>query len=474
MRKKLFAFLYLLVGLLIFAGCGQSAGQEPTGEINLGIEANTSDESSKKDVSKKEGVSSEQSTDQSITDEDNAVENNKDTSTSKEVNNNKNSVAKNDGPLSKLRVHYIDVGQAAATLVEFSDGAESYTLLIDTGNWSSSEVLTYLQSQKINHIDIIAVTHPHADHIGQLDKIINAIQVDEVWMNGETANSQVFARALAAIENNGVDYYEPELGDVFDIGALEVAILHPKSPTGTTNNNSIAMRLQYGGVSFLFTGDGEQQAENDMLNRGSNLQANVLQVGHHGSNTSSSSAFLAKVKPEIAIYSAGSGNQYGHPHKETINRFESIGADLYGTDVHGTIIVETDGTKITVQTNKQGTISRQASTPPKSEGGGTSGKSGSTSSSTSTQKAEPKTEQKVEKKPEPKKETPPATVNACVNINTASEAEVQKIIHIGPERAKDLISLRSYSSVDDLTKIKGIGPARIKDIKEQGIACTGG
>ena len=204
-----------------------------------------------------------------------------------------------------MKVHYIDVGQADATLIEFSDGDDAYSMLIDTGNWNSSDVVSYLQAQNIKNIDIIAITHPHADHIGQLDKIIETFNVDEVWMNGETANSQVFASALAAIEINGVDYYEPEVGDVFDIGPLEIAVLHPKSLAGSTNNNSISMRLQYGDISFLFTGDAEQQAESEMLSQGANLKAQILHVGHHGSNTSSTESFIQSVKPEVAIYSAG-------------------------------------------------------------------------------------------------------------------------------------------------------------------------
>ena len=262
-------------------------------------------------------------------------------------------------------------------------------------------------------------------------------------MNGEAANSEVFARALAAIENNGVDYYEPEVGDVFDIGSLEIAVLHPKSLVASTNNNSISLRLQYGEIAFIFTGDTEQQAESEMLSRGINLQAQILQVGHHGANTSSTEQFLQAVNPEVAIYSAGVENQYGHPNIETVTRIESSGALLYGTDVHGTIMVETDGKTYSVHTHKQGTIPRQTL---------------STSEKTDTQL----------------KDTSPLPDKSCININSASEAEVQRIIHIGPSRSNDLINQRPFNSVDDLTKIKGIGPARIQDIIAQGFACTGG
>ena len=163
MPNNIAAYLYLLIGLLLFAGCGQE------------IEEKLSQE----DIS-----------------------------------------------LSKMKVHYIDVGQADATLLEFGDDNGTYTMLIDTGNWNSSNVVSYLQHQKITSIDIIAITHPHADHIGQVDQIIETFDVTEIWMNGETATSEVFLKALAAIEKNDVDYYEPKRGDVFDIGPLEVTVLY--------------------------------------------------------------------------------------------------------------------------------------------------------------------------------------------------------------------------------------------------------
>ena len=409
MPKNLVAYLYLFIGLLIFSGCGQGTVQPPILD-DLKIEASDSKKASELDSEPK---------------------------VVKVVDDTKPAV-QNENPLSTMKVHFIDVGQADATLIEYSDGDEVFTLLIDTGNWNSSDVVSYLQSQNIKDIDIIAVTHPHADHIGQLDQVINAFDVTEVWMNGETATSDIFASALAAIESSGADYYEPEVGDVFDIGPLEVSVLHPASLSSSTNNNSIAIHLQYGDVSFLFTGDAEAEAESEILNSGANLKADVLQVGHHGSNTSTTDKFLSAVNPEIAIYSAGAENQYGHPHIEVINRLEYSGALVYGTDVHGTVIVETDGKTFTVQTNNQGTIK-----PPSP-------------------------------KDEPEEEALAAPSRSCVNINTASEADVQSIQHIGPARATDLIELRPYDSVEDLSRIKGIGPARIADIITQGIACTGG
>lgn len=335
-------------------------------------------------------------------------------------------IVKFDADASTMKLHYIDVGQADATLLQFSDDGEALTVLIDTGDWNATDVVAYLKSQNISDIDIIAITHPHADHIGQLDKIIETFNVTEVWMNGETANSQVFAKSLEAIEKHEVDYYEPEVGEIFDIGTLEIEILHPKSLSSNTNNNSLVMRMQYDEVSFLFTGDAEQQAENEILASGADISAKILQLGHHGSNTSSTHNFLQAVNPEIAIYSAGEGNSYEHPDAEVIDLVNANGILLYGTDTHGTIIVETDGKNYHVMTHEQGTLPRDSA------------------------------------------------ITACVNINTASEEEVQQITHIGATLASELIKLRPYDSIDELIDINGIGDARLKDIKEQGIACLGG
>jgi len=407
--------LYLFAGLLIFAGCGQNTTQSPIPDnLNADLEL----------------------VEEQANEEQNEVVEEKGTDFVKQQNL----------PLSKMKVHYIDVGQADATLIEYSQGDETFAVLIDTGDWNSSEVVTYLQTNNITDIDIVAITHPHADHIGQLDKIIDTFDVSEVWMNGETTNSQVFSNALAAIEASNVDYYEPEVGDVFDIGPLEIAVLHPKSLSGDTNNNSIAIRLQYGEVSFLFTGDGEVEAESEMLNSGANLKANILHMGHHGSKTSTTDSFLKAVQPDIAIYSASDDNQYGHPHIEALNRLEKSAALVYGTDIHGTVIVETDGKTFSIHTNNQGTITH---TPPE-------------------------VETEVVPTPEPEKEIQPVSSGSCVNINSASEVDVQRIIHIGPARSQELIQHRPYQSVDDLSNIKGIGPARIADILTQGIACTGG
>ncbi|MCT2537708.1 MBL fold metallo-hydrolase [Aquibacillus koreensis] len=341
-------------------------------------------------------------------------------------------------PQTQLEVHYIDVGQADATLLQF----ESYTILIDAGDWDSTDVVTYLQGLDITEIDIAIGTHPDADHIGQLDKVIQNFEVGEVWLSGNTSTSETFQRLMDEIEVSGVDYDEPRAGDIYDVGSLQIEILYPYKISGNANQESISMKLTYGEVTFVFTGDAEVDQETEMIN-GSDVDATILQLGHHGSDTSTSEAFLQAVSPEVVIYSAGNGNAYGHPHYTVVNRVENYGAKLYGTDVHGTIVVTTDGKDYSIVTKQEGKI-----TP-------------------SDEKKEQKQEATNDKDSE-------QSSTACVNINTAPIDELESIIHIGPERAKDLVKQRPYQSVDNLTKINGIGPARIADIKTEGIACIGG
>src|SRR5699024_8083941 len=176
----------------------------------------------------------------------------------------------------------------------------------------------------------------------------------------------------------------------------------------------------------------------------------ILQLGHHGSNTSSDPAFIQAVDLEVAIYSAGADNAYGHPHPEVVSLIQDAGITLYGTDVHGTILVTTDGKEYDVATKEDGTITPESTGAPDNNA---------------------RQETETEDEAEPDNETP---TDQCVDLNQASLEELQEIIHIGPARAQDVIDQRPYDSVDDLTKVNGIGPARIADIDNEGFACTGG
>lgn len=158
---------------------------------------------------------------------------------------------------SFLKAHFIYAGQADATLLQWKKQDELFTMLIDTGDWDRNDIVSYLQNEKIRDIDLVVVTHPHADHIGQLDLILDTFHVEEVWMNGDTNHAKAFESALEAIEEKDIDYYEPRAGESFEIGNLAIDVLHPANAFRKTNknaainNNSIVMRIQYGDLSFL-------------------------------------------------------------------------------------------------------------------------------------------------------------------------------------------------------------------------------
>lgn len=351
----------------------------------------------------------------------------------------------NTQPSGQLKVHFIDAGQADATLFQYSDGEENYTILYDTGDWNQTDVVDYLANQNISSIDLIVLSHPDADHIGQLAEIVRTHAVDEVWMSGNTSTSDTFQEALASVIDSGAAYHEPRAGEKFSIGPMDIEVLYPNTVTGASNEESISLKFTYGDSEFLLTGDAGTAEEMEMTESGAALSADVLSLGHHGSDTSSHPAFIEAVNPTIAIYSAGLDNIYGHPSPEVVSRIENAGIDLYGTAMNGTIIVTTDGDNLNVNTETKGSDHTSAA---------------------DTEMEEDSTENVSEPLPEP--------TGACVNMNEASAGELDQIIHIGPERAKDVIDNRPYASVDDLSQIDGIGDARISDIKAEGLACIGG
>lgn len=348
----------------------------------------------------------------------------------------------------EMAVYFFDVGQGDSTLLAGPD----FTVVIDAGRHDRTDVVPHLRRAGVESIDLLVGTHPDADHIGQLADVLAAFPVTEVWMSGDQHTTLTFERALDAILDSEAGYHEPRAGETFEIGSAVVEVLNPASVGGDLNDGSIVLRVTFGEVRFLFTGDAEAGAEAAMLGRGHDLAADVLHVGHHGSAASTTEPFLAAVSPRIAVYSAGAGNQYGHPSPEVLQRLADHGVEVYGTDVNGTVVVTTDGRSITVDTTGGGTGPLPAPT--------------TTTTSTTTSTAPATTAPHEEE-----------TASACepwqVDINHAPPEELERIIHIGPERAGQILQLRPFSSVDSMIRIKGIGEKRLADIKAQGIACAG-
>lgn len=239
-----------------------------------------------------------------------------------------------------LEVHFFDVDQGDAILLK----GPNFTILVDAGRHDRNDVVPQLRAAGVGTIDLFVGTHPHADHIGQAPDVLEAFAVTDVWMSGDTQTTVTFERTLDAILAEGANYHEPRAGEVLEIGSARIEVLNPVNlDHENPNEDSVVFRLIFGTVAFMFTGDAELEAELGMVNSGRSLQAQILKLGHHGSNTSSSAAFLSAVNPDVAIWSAGEDNPYGHPHQATLDRLNQLGIEVHGTATEGTIIVCTDG-----------------------------------------------------------------------------------------------------------------------------------
>jgi competence protein ComEC len=249
-----------------------------------------------------------------------------------------------------LTIHFIDVGQGDAILIDQGETE----VLIDAGA-STPGVSDYLAKYVDGPLEVMVATHVHADHIGGLTEVLNKYEVKDIWDSGDTTTTVTYKNFMAAVKVEGAGIHEALRGQTITTGVLTFQILNPgQSRLPKANNTSVVLWLKYGDTNFLFEGDAETEAEAEMLS--SPLMTvpdcDILKVGHHGSRTASSVAYLAAAKPEVAIYMAGTGNTYGHPHPETITALKNIGADIYGTDISGTIVVTTNGSGYRITTAK--------------------------------------------------------------------------------------------------------------------------
>lgn len=253
------------------------------------------------------------------------------------ISENKNKVTV---PMDGLYVHYIDVGQGDCELI-CCDGEY---MLIDAGIPSAGDtVVEYLENHSIDKLTYLVCTHPHADHCGGLDAVVENVEVETVFTSpyiGENKSYEYFENAVYAA---GLDFTVPELGEVFYLGEAKFRFLGPLEDYENVNDDSLVMRLEYGDTSFLFTGDMTSTAERDLLDEGLKVDCDVLKVGHHGSSGSSCYQFLYEASPTIGVISCAVGNDYGHPHKETISRLSDAEVTVYRTDLDGTVIIFSDG-----------------------------------------------------------------------------------------------------------------------------------
>lgn len=247
-------------------------------------------------------------------------------------------------PSANLEIHFIDVGQADSTLLTVQGKA----VLIDTGNRDDDEtVIDYLHAQDVQQLDALIFTHPHEDHAGSGAAVAEEFQPETVYMNQDTTDSQFFLDLLDELDAQGMKPEHPSPGDTFSMGDCEFKFLGPAKDYQDTNDNSLIVRVTYGKNHFLFTGDAEQRPEDDLAESRYDLSADVLQAGHHGSETSSTYEFLREVNPSHVVISCGRDNSYGHPDQAALSRFRDVGATVYRTDTMGSVIAVSDGSEIT-------------------------------------------------------------------------------------------------------------------------------
>ncbi|MCM0650717.1 MBL fold metallo-hydrolase [Clostridium swellfunianum] len=244
---------------------------------------------------------------------------------------------------SLMLIHYIDVGQADSILIQVN----GKNMLIDAGNRGDADtVISYLQKQGVKKLDYVIATHPHEDHIGAMSDIIKKFPISEFYAPKKTASTKTFENMINAL--NGKKIIAARADVTLDLGEnTEAVLLAPNNNNyEDINNYSAVLKLKYGSNKFLFMGDAEKLSEKEILNTNSDISADVIKVGHHGSTTSSSKEFLDKAAPKIVVISVGKDNDYGHPHKETLAEFKKRGYTVYRTDIDSTIVLQSDGKNI--------------------------------------------------------------------------------------------------------------------------------
>ena len=252
-------------------------------------------------------------------------------------------------PGEDLKVHFLDVGQGDSIFIELPTNE---TILIDASiKDASDKIINYLKEEKVSKIDYVFATHPHSDHIGGMSAVIKAFDIGQIYMPKAVTTTKTYENLLLTIKDKNLKIKTAKAGNtIIDTDDLKLVVLAPNQDSyESLNNYSIVLKLTYKEKSFLFTGDAETLSEKEITG---DVEADVLKVGHHGSRTSTSQAFLNKVNPSYAVISVGLNNDYKHPHQEVLDRLEKKNIKIYRTDQNGDIIFTTDGYNIDVKVEK--------------------------------------------------------------------------------------------------------------------------
>lgn len=255
----------------------------------------------------------------------------------------------------KMMVEFIDVGQGDCTLITDSEAV----ILIDGGEVGEAQtVINYLKNKNITTIDCCIATHPHSDHIGSLAKVFEEFEVVDVIMpeipEKIIPTTATYEKFLTSLSENVENVIPADCGETYSYGQMKLEILGPVNAYDDLNDMSVVSKVSFGETSVVLTGDAETPSEQDMLSlRNVDYSADILKVGHHGSRTSTSEDWLYAVNPQYAVISCGPNNDYGHPHKQLVNRLDKLDVEYYRTDLLGDIVFESDGKEFVLLNNAE-------------------------------------------------------------------------------------------------------------------------
>ena len=253
---------------------------------------------------------------------------------------------------NNLVIHFVDVGQGDCILI----GQNNEYALIDAGNNEDGQLLVeYFKELGVKKFKYVIGTHAHEDHIGGIDNIINNFELDKFYMPDVITTTKTFEDVLDALLKKQKAFDTPKIGDKFKLNDLEFEVLYLGTDKSDLNDTSIVLKLTYKNTTYLFMGDATSKVEKILINEGKDLSSDVLKVGHHGSQYSSTATFLKKVNPSYAVIQVGQDNEYDHPKQVTLDKLNKLNTLTYRTDEQGTIILTSDGENITFETIKTNT-----------------------------------------------------------------------------------------------------------------------